>query len=65
MKQTERLQQTWKMRFENILEGGGGQSTEIATVQKRAGGFGNREHTPSLPSIWNAICVSGDRLEPG
>lgn len=38
------------MRFENTWSVGDGQSTAIATVQKRVGGFGNREH--SKPAVY-------------
>lgn len=50
MKRTEWLQETRKMRFENTWSVGDGQSTAIATVQKRVGGFGNREH--SKPAVY-------------
>ena len=33
------------MRCENTWSAGDGQSTAIATVQKRVGGFDNREHS--------------------
>jgi hypothetical protein len=66
MKRTEWLQKTRKMGFENISSVGDGQSTAIATVQKRVGGCGNREHPKPAAYLERDLRIRlGDRREPG